>query len=65
MPNRKGQSHKKDSEMISWIQFQSGWSKTKRNKEISKIEERMLIEEDLELEPKTKRGRTGYYEDDW
>ena len=38
MPNRKGQSHKKDSEMISWIQFQSGWSKTKRNKEISKIE---------------------------
>ena len=51
----------RDSDMISWIQFRSGWSRKKRNKEISKIERRMEKQEALELEPNTPRNRTGYY----
>ena len=62
MPNKKGQSWKKDSEMIGFIQFNTGYSKEKKNKLISKIEKRMLVEENLELRPDKKRGWTGYYD---
>ena len=62
MPNKKCQSWNKDSEMIGFIQFNTGYSKEKKNKLISKIEERMLVEENLELMPNKKRGWTGYYD---
>ena len=48
-----------DMREISRIQFHTDYSQTKKNKLISKIEERMNIEEQKELDGKG----TGYYND--
>ena len=49
----------KDNEEISRIQFHTDYSQTKKNKLMSKIEERMAKEEQKELDGKG----TGYYND--
>jgi len=48
-----------DCELISYIQFKTNYSQTKKNKLMSLIEEHMAIEEQKELDGKG----TGYYND--
>ena len=49
----------KDQEQIARIQFHTDYSRTKKNKLIMKIEERMAREEQLECDGKG----TGYFND--
>ena len=51
----------KDQNRITWIQFQSGWDRNKRNKEIAKIEAKMNRMEQRELNANAKGKSTGYY----
>ena len=48
-----------DCQAISMIQFHSDWPRKVKNNEIAKIEKRMGIEEQKELDGKG----TGYYND--
>ena len=48
-----------DMEQIAIIQFHTDYSRTKKNRLISKIEERMAEQEQLEYDGKG----TGYYND--
>ena len=50
-----------DMGLIAQIQFHSGWSRTKKNAEIRKIERRMYRMEQKELTANAKGKTTGYY----